>query len=110
MFKAVTVRRTRSALLASTAALTLAAAAGSARAADTYFVSPTGSDNADGLTPQTAWKSVAKVNGTTFAPGAQIFFQSGGEWRESLSASSSGTADSPITYGAYGDGAKPKFW
>lgn len=79
-------------------------------AGGTYYVSPDGNDAADGLTPATAWASVAKVNATTFTPGSQILFARGGEWRQSLSASSSGSAQDPIVYGAYGNGPKPKFW
>jgi hypothetical protein len=88
----------------------LAGVTGPALAGQTYYVSPTGSDSGDGLSPQTAWNTVSKVNATAFAPGSQILFQSGGEWHESLAASSSGTAAAPIVYGAYGDGPKPKFW
>ncbi len=76
----------------------------------TYYVSPAGDDSGDGLSPASAWKSVAKVDNTAFAPGSEILFQRGGEWREQLSASSSGTTDAPIIYGAYGSGSKPKFW
>lgn len=78
--------------------------------AATYFVSPTGDDGHDGLSPEKAWKTVAKVNGFQFAPGDSILFQRGGEWRESLIASSDGSADSPITYDAFGEGAKPILW
>jgi hypothetical protein len=75
-----------------------------------YFVSPTGDDNADGQTPATAWKTVGKVNAMSFAPGSQVYFQRGGEWHDQLVASSSGTATEPITYADYGTGAKPIFW
>jgi hypothetical protein len=89
-----------------------AIAAGSlpASAGDTFYVSPTGSDVNDGKTPETAWKSLGKVNTTAYAPGTQVLFERGGEWREQLRASSDGSADAPIVYGAYGSGAKPKFW
>jgi hypothetical protein len=76
----------------------------------TYYVSPSGSDGNDGLAPDRPWRSVGKVNASPFAPGAQILFQRGGEWRESLVASSSGEPGQPIVFGAYGQGAKPKFW
>ncbi len=78
--------------------------------ADVYHVGPDGNDAHDGRSPATAWKTVAKVNATTFAPGDQILFARGGEWRESLKASSSGAPGKPIVYAAYGNGAKPKFW
>ena len=76
----------------------------------TFYVSPAGNDGSDGATAEHAWKSVAKVNATAFKPGDQILFQRGGEWREALAASSDGAAERPIVYGAYGTGAKPKFW
>lgn len=81
-----------------------------ALAAPTYYVSPTGNDNADGLTPATAWSSLAKVDSTTYAPGTSILFQAGGTWRGQLIASSSGTASDPITYSSYGVGDKPTFY
>jgi hypothetical protein len=79
--------------------------------ADVYHVSPSGNDANDGRSPAKAWKTVAKVNATPFAPGDQILFARGGEWRENLNASSSGAPGRPILYGAAaGAGAKPKFW
>jgi hypothetical protein len=78
--------------------------------ASTYYVSPFGDDGNSGLDPASPWRSVARVNSTAFDPGSQILFQRGGEWRESLVASSSGTAEQPITYDAYGSGAKPHLW
>jgi len=54
---------------------------------------------------------VAKVNATVFAPGTKVLFARGGEWRESLAvaAGCKGTAENPITFDAYGEGAKPRF-
>jgi hypothetical protein len=78
--------------------------------ADAYYVSPGGDDAKDGRSPATAWKTAAKVNSATFAPGDQILFARGGEWRESLKVSSSGAPGKPIVYAAYGSGPKPKFW
>src|SRR5436190_4929895 len=84
---------------------------GNSRAgAATYYVSPGGSDQSSGLNPNSAWQTVGKVNSASFAPGDSILFQRGGEWHDSLVASSSGLANLPITYDAYGSGAKPRFW
>jgi len=91
-------------------ALILLAMGATTVSAATFYVSPSGNDSANGQSEATAWKTIAKVNGTTFAPGDIIRFQRGGEWREALSASSSGAVGNPITYDAYGNGAKPKFW
>lgn len=79
-------------------------------AADVFYVSPGGNDANDGRSPAKAWRSVAKVNATPFQPGDSILFARGGEWRESLKASSSGTPGKPITFAAYGEGPKPRFW
>ena len=75
-----------------------------------FYVSPDGKDANDGRDPHRAWRTVAKVNASRFAAGDRILFACGGEWRESLMASSSGAPGAPILYGAYGAGAKPKFW
>jgi hypothetical protein len=53
---------------------------------------------------------VGHVNATTFAPGDRVLFLRGGEWHEALCPQCSGTEDKPITFDAYGSGAKPKFW
>ncbi|HEX7898982.1 MAG TPA: hypothetical protein VF950_14560 [Planctomycetota bacterium] len=77
---------------------------------DVFHVSPSGNDANDGRSPARAWKTVAKVNATSFQPGDRILFARGGEWRECLKASSDGAPGKPVTYEAYGSGAKPKFW
>jgi hypothetical protein len=76
----------------------------------TYYVSPSGDDNAGGSSPQTAWRTVTKVNGSSLKPGDNVLFQRGGEWRESLKAPASGETGNPITFADYGTGAKPKLW
>ena len=76
--------------------------------AATYYVdSVGGSDSNDGLTTATAWKTVAKVNGSTFSPGDQILFRRGGVWNESLVPPSSGASGNPIIFDAYGTGEAP---
>src|SRR4051794_29201820 len=42
-----------------------------------YYVNPGGSDAADGLSPQTAWQSVAKVDATSFQAGDAVLFAAG---------------------------------
>lgn len=78
-------------------------------AGQTYFVSPAGNDAAAGTSETTAWKTVAKVNAAILAPGDSVAFQRGGVWQESLQPSASGTAEAPITFTAYGEGALPRF-
>ncbi|MBI1375798.1 MAG: hypothetical protein GC159_24070 [Phycisphaera sp.] len=83
--------------------------ASSAAPAATYHVSPRGDDHADGATPATAWRTVAKVSAAQLRPGDTVLFERGGLWRESLKAPSSGAPGKPITFAAYGRGDKPRF-
>jgi len=77
--------------------------------ATTYYVDATnGNDFNNGLSPETAWKTISKVNSMDFKPGDTILFKRGEIWREQLIVPSSGTEGNPITFGAYGEGEKPK--
>ncbi|MCL5282125.1 MAG: InlB B-repeat-containing protein [Planctomycetes bacterium] len=67
-----------------------------------------GNDNNDGKSAATAWKSLAKVNSYTgFVPGDQILLHRGHIWREQLIVPASGTAEKPLTVGAYDTGNRP---
>lgn len=81
--------------------------AASLHAAD-YHVSNRGSDDADGLTPATAWRSLSRVNQSTFQPGDKLRFQSGGQWTGQLRPKGSGIQDQPILLGRYGEGPLPR--
>lgn len=72
-----------------------------------YYVANSGDDSNDGLTSDTAWRTIAKVNASTFVPGDSIYFKRGDTWNESLIPPSSGSATDPITFGAYSTGEKP---
>lgn len=78
-------------------------------AGQTYFVSPSGDDAAAGTSEAMAWRTSAKVNAATLAPGDTVAFQRGGVWQESLQPTSSGTSEAPITFTAYGEGDAPVF-
>lgn len=67
-----------------------------------YYVSNTGDDDADGLTPATAWETLTKVNGFAYTSGDIISFECGSEWAGGINISQSITANS------YGTGEKPK--
>jgi len=73
-----------------------------------YYISNNGSDRANGKTPQTAWRSVSKVNTHQFLPGDSILFERGGTWRETLEIPSSGDSLGKIVFGAYGSGSSPR--
>ncbi len=88
-------------------------------AATTYYVDANaGNDALAGTSEAQAWKTLAKVNTqgrvSGFAAGDSILFKRGATWRETLlvfdpsnGKHSSGTADAPITFGAYGIGNDP---
>jgi hypothetical protein len=59
----------------------LCAAATQAQA--TYYVSETGNDRDDGLSPAAPWKSLSKVSRTRFQPGDTIKFKAGETFRGS---------------------------
>jgi len=76
--------------------------------ATTYFVAAAGSDANTGLDTAHPWQTIGKVNGFTFVAGDSISFNRGDVWYgTSLTAPSSGSSGSPITFGAYGSGANP---
>jgi hypothetical protein len=77
--------------------------------AATYYVDPAGSNASDGLTPQTAWRSLLKVGISSFQPGDIILFKRDGVWNEWLTPPSSGTAGNLIKFDAYGNGRPPEF-
>ena len=72
-----------------------------------YYVSSTGNDSNSGLSPETPWKSISKVNSIKFIPGDNIFFKRGDVFHGNLKFTNSGTSTNPIIYGAYGNGAEP---
>ncbi|WP_240343726.1 DNRLRE domain-containing protein [Paenibacillus sp. SYP-B3998] len=85
------------------AAPPLALAAGS-----TYYVDASRADDSgNGLSPSAAWKSLGKVNSTTFQPGDRLLFKTGGVWTGQLWPKGSGAAGSPIVIDQYGTGSKP---
>ena len=75
----------------------------------TFYVSNNGDDSADGQSPETAWKTLDRVNAEHFIPGDQILFECGGKWEnQTLQPQGSGSADAMITIGNYGEGELPQ--
>lgn len=72
-----------------------------------YYVSSLGNDSNSGLSPNSPWKTIAKVNSVTLKPGSSVLFRRGDTFYGTLIPRNSGTSTSYITYGAYGSGAKP---
>jgi uncharacterized repeat protein (TIGR02543 family) len=80
-----------------------------AEATGTYYVDySNGQDTNDGTTPETAWKTLDKVNATQFEPGNKILFKAGEIWFGQLWPKGSGSEGSPIIIDKYGEGDKPK--
>jgi len=92
------------------AVLTLALGGGVVRGQSTYYVRPGGDDQRDGKSPVAAWRTVGRVNAQALGAGDRVLFERAGEWRERLVPARGGATGRPVVFGAYGGGAKPKFW
>ncbi len=85
-----------------------------AQATNYYFSSQWGDDartNVQAQNPLTPWRSTDKFNAINLSlkPGDSVFFKRGDVFDGSIIIKSSGTAASPIYYGAYGSGNNPLF-
>ncbi len=85
----------------------LAPAALHAAGTSFYVDSVAGSDANAGTSPASPWKTLAKVNSRSFAPGDTINLKRGASWTGELTIRSSGAQGSPITFRDYGAGAAP---
>src|ERR1700693_804923 len=72
-----------------------------------YLDSREGDDSHAGTNSATPWKSLERVNATTFRPGDRILLKSGSMWQGQLWPKGSGVEGQPIKMGTYGKGAKP---
>ena len=74
----------------------------------TYYVDATGGNDSNaGTATGSAWKTIAKVNASSFSAGDFILFKRSETWREPLVVPSSGSAGNPITFSAFGTGNLP---
>ena len=69
-----------------------------------YYVSADGCDDADGISPETAWRSLDKVSNVPLERGDGVFFRRGDVFRGEVQTRCG------VTYAAYGTGDKPKFY
>jgi len=53
--------------------------------AATFYISNTGNDTNDGLSPNTAWQSIEKVSSTLLEDGSSILFKRGDVFRGKMS-------------------------
>ena len=77
-----------------------------------YFSSSTGDDSRSSTqaqNPSTPWKTLSKLNSffSSLNPGDVVLFMRGDVFPGSVTATKDGTAANPITFSAYGTGAKP---
>ena len=73
-----------------------------------FYIDPVnGNDTYAGTSTNQPWKTLNRVNSTTFQPGDVINFKAGGTWLGTLRPLGSGTAANPILIDSYGTGAKP---
>lgn len=72
-----------------------------------YIDSRDGDNNADGLTPATAWRDFTPVNDRTLGPGEQVLLRRGSVFTQELRLRADGAADRWARLGTYGEGARP---
>jgi len=70
----------------------------------TYFVSNSGNDQNDGLSPESSWATLRKVSEAELNEGDGVLFRRGDVFRGKVMTKSG------ITYAAYGEGEKPKLY
>ena len=69
-----------------------------------YLNSETGNDNNNGLSPESAWKSLDKANELQLQPGDQLLLCEGSQFKGSLELNDSGTTEHPIIISTYSVG------
>ncbi len=83
--------------------------AATARAETWHVDSERGDDARSGLTPATAWRSLARLQQAPLQPGDVVLLATGSVWREPLLITRSGTEPAPITIArADGKGSRPR--
>jgi len=88
--------------------LALGLLSGCAAMAATYYVDAEKGDDAnDGLSTESAWCGLDRVNATQFQPGDRILFKAGCAWTGQLWPKGSGQEGNPIAADSYGEGPKP---
>jgi hypothetical protein len=74
----------------------------------TFFVAATtGNDDNTGLSSQSPWRSLDKVNAAELRSGDKVMFKRGDTWRGQL-VPQNGREGAPVYYGAYGEGKMPR--
>jgi len=77
--------------------------------ADYFIDSVDGSDENNGRSKSSPWKSHTKAETASLSPGDVIHFKAGSAFSGNIEISESGTADKPIRLTSYGTGKRPRF-
>ena len=72
----------------------------------TYYISSSGCDTNDGLTPNTPWQSIKKLNSSVKC-GDTVCFKRGDTFFGQVRAPKGNDSEAPTTYTSYGEGTKP---
>ncbi len=74
-----------------------------------YYISNSGNDENNGLSPVYPIQSVAKLNSLIYKlqPGDAVLFERGGYYQGQINLGVSGNENNPIVFGAYGTGKNP---
>ncbi|MFI9383869.1 right-handed parallel beta-helix repeat-containing protein [Kutzneria sp. NPDC052558] len=72
----------------------------------TYYVDPAGSDDSSGLSTESAWRTLNRVNEALLNPGDTVLLRGGARFEGPLllDGKDAGNAASPVNIGSYGDG------
>ncbi len=94
-------------LLAACCVLVTCSAAAIQQPGRTFYVSPRGDDTAVGLSPATAWRSLARASAEVLRPGDHLLLEGGAHFAGTfeLGPQDAGDATDPVVIAAYGSGA-----
>lgn len=82
--------------------------AGSTNQPTNYYAdSVSGSDENSGTSSNSPWKSLARLNATTFKSGDNIFLKAGSSWTGQLHPPGSGDSNGQVTVDMYSSGTRP---
>ncbi len=77
------------------------------QAAVFYVDAENGNDENDGMSEETAWKTVSKAAANIYIPGDRLLFRRGQTFGGTFITIGSGSEESPVVVSAYGEGSDP---
>ena len=75
--------------------------------ANNYYISSSGDDRNSGTSPSSPWATLSSLDAVRFKAGDTVYFNRGDKWLGRFKIPESGTAQNPIRFTSYGDGAFP---